>query len=123
MTHDGVSGQAQLAVASLARGKIDDHRSRLHALDGVLADEQRCRPSRNERGGDDDVGRFGALGDERLLSLLVVLAHLACVAAGGYAREMSEDNKKRQQALIAERAKAADIVITTALIPGRPAPL
>lgn len=43
--------------------------------------------------------------------------------AGGYAREMSEDYKKRQQALIAERAKAADIVITTALIPGRPAPV
>ena len=43
--------------------------------------------------------------------------------AGGYAREMSEDYKKRQQALIADRAKAADIVITTALIPGRPAPV
>src|SRR5688572_26982367 len=40
-------------------------------------------------------------------------------AAGGYAREMSDDYKKRQSALIAERAKAADIVITTALIPGR----
>jgi NAD(P) transhydrogenase subunit alpha len=43
--------------------------------------------------------------------------------AGGYAREMSEDYKRRQSALIAERAKAADIVITTALIPGRPAPV
>ena len=42
--------------------------------------------------------------------------------AGGYAREMSDDYKQRQAALIAERAKAADIVITTALIPGRPAP-
>jgi NAD(P) transhydrogenase subunit alpha len=47
----------------------------------------------------------------------------AQATAGGYAREMSEDYKKRQQALIADRAKAADIVITTALIPGRPAPL
>jgi NAD(P) transhydrogenase subunit alpha len=44
-------------------------------------------------------------------------------SAGGYAREMSEDYKRRQAALIAERAKAADIVITTALIPGRPAPM
>jgi NAD(P) transhydrogenase subunit alpha len=43
--------------------------------------------------------------------------------AGGYAREMSEDYKRRQAALIDERAKAADIVITTALIPGRPAPV
>jgi NAD(P) transhydrogenase subunit alpha len=43
-------------------------------------------------------------------------------SAGGYAREMSADYKQRQSVLIAERAKAADIVITTALIPGRPAP-
>jgi len=43
--------------------------------------------------------------------------------SGGYAREMSEDYKQRQAALIGERAKAADIVITTALIPGRQAPL
>jgi NAD(P) transhydrogenase subunit alpha len=43
--------------------------------------------------------------------------------AGGYAREMSDDYKQRQAALIAERAKAADIVITTALIPGRAAPM
>jgi NAD(P) transhydrogenase subunit alpha len=43
--------------------------------------------------------------------------------AGGYASEMSDDYKQRQAALIAERATAADIVITTALIPGRPAPV
>ena len=43
--------------------------------------------------------------------------------AGGYAREMSEDYRRRQAALIDERARAADIVITTALIPGRPAPV
>jgi NAD(P) transhydrogenase subunit alpha len=43
--------------------------------------------------------------------------------AGGYAREMSDDYKRRQAALIAERAQAADIVITTALVPGRPAPV
>ncbi len=47
----------------------------------------------------------------------------AQASAGGYAREMSDDYKQRQAALIAERAKAADIVITTALIPGRPAPV
>ena len=43
--------------------------------------------------------------------------------AGGYAREMGDEYKKRQAALIAERIKVADIVITTALIPGRPAPV
>ena len=42
---------------------------------------------------------------------------------GGYAREMGEEYRKRQAALIAERIKQADIVITTALIPGRPAPV
>jgi NAD(P) transhydrogenase subunit alpha len=46
----------------------------------------------------------------------------AAETSGGYAREMSEDYKRRQAELIAERARAADIVITTALIPGRPAP-
>lgn len=43
--------------------------------------------------------------------------------AGGYAAEMSEDYKRRQSNLIHERAAAADIIITTALIPGRPAPV
>jgi NAD(P) transhydrogenase subunit alpha len=42
--------------------------------------------------------------------------------AGGYAREMSDDYKRRQAELIAGRVGEADAVITTALIPGRPAP-
>ena len=42
--------------------------------------------------------------------------------AGGYAQEMSEDYRRRQAELIASRVGEADIVITTALIPGRPAP-
>jgi NAD(P) transhydrogenase subunit alpha len=42
--------------------------------------------------------------------------------SGGYAREMSDDYKRRQAELIAERVKEADFIITTALIPGRPAP-
>ncbi|MFN8834165.1 MAG: Re/Si-specific NAD(P)(+) transhydrogenase subunit alpha [Betaproteobacteria bacterium] len=42
---------------------------------------------------------------------------------GGYARDMGEDYKKRQAQLVAERIRQADIVITTALIPGRPAPV
>lgn len=43
--------------------------------------------------------------------------------SGGYAKEMSEDYKKKQQALIHETLKKQDLVITTALIPGKPAPL
>jgi NAD(P) transhydrogenase subunit alpha len=42
---------------------------------------------------------------------------------GGYARPMPESWVKRQSALVAERIKQADIVITTALIPGRAAPV
>ena len=42
--------------------------------------------------------------------------------AGGYAKEMSDDYKRRQAELIAETIKKQDIVICTALIPGRAAP-
>ncbi|GGY98511.1 Re/Si-specific NAD(P)(+) transhydrogenase subunit alpha [Pseudoduganella plicata] len=42
---------------------------------------------------------------------------------GGYARPMPADWMRRQAELVHERAKLADIVITTALIPGRPAPV
>jgi len=42
--------------------------------------------------------------------------------AGGYAKEMSDAYKKKQAALVAEHVKNQDIVVTTALIPGRPAP-
>jgi NAD(P) transhydrogenase subunit alpha len=42
--------------------------------------------------------------------------------AGGYAREMSEDYQRRQREKIAEALRRTDIVITTALIPGRKAP-
>ncbi|GAB3535703.1 Re/Si-specific NAD(P)(+) transhydrogenase subunit alpha [Arthrobacter tecti] len=43
--------------------------------------------------------------------------------AGGYAREMSEDRAARQRELLAPHIAAADVLITTAAIPGRPAPL
>ncbi len=42
--------------------------------------------------------------------------------AGGYAKEMSDAYKEKQAALIAETIRKQDIVICTALIPGRPAP-
>ncbi|MFZ5835542.1 MAG: Re/Si-specific NAD(P)(+) transhydrogenase subunit alpha [Pseudomonadota bacterium] len=43
--------------------------------------------------------------------------------AGGYAREMSEEFKRKQAVLIAETLAKQDIAICTALIPGRPAPV
>ena len=43
--------------------------------------------------------------------------------AGGYAREMSEDRAQRQRDLLLPYVAACDVVITTAAVPGRPAPL
>jgi NAD(P) transhydrogenase subunit alpha len=41
---------------------------------------------------------------------------------GGYARELSAEEQQRQQAALEERLPEFDVVVTTALIPGRPAP-
>jgi len=46
----------------------------------------------------------------------------AAETAGGYAKEMSKEYQAKQAALTAEHIAKQDIVITTALIPGRPAP-
>ncbi len=43
-------------------------------------------------------------------------------AEGGYARELTNEEKQKQQDMLAEAITAADVVITTAQIPGRPAP-
>ena len=53
---------------------------------------------------------------------LAIASPEAEVSATGYAKEMGDDYKQREAALYAEQAKDVDIVITTALIPGRPAP-
>ncbi|MEM1106420.1 MAG: Re/Si-specific NAD(P)(+) transhydrogenase subunit alpha [Pseudomonadota bacterium] len=47
----------------------------------------------------------------------------AAETAGGYAKQMSEDYQAKQSALVAEHIAKQDMVITTALIPGRPAPV
>ncbi|MEH2204459.1 MAG: Re/Si-specific NAD(P)(+) transhydrogenase subunit alpha [Nostoc sp.] len=44
------------------------------------------------------------------------------VAAGGYAKEISEASKQRTQEVVAEHVKNSDVVITTAQVPGRQAP-
>src|SRR6201988_2091339 len=58
-------------------------------------------------------GKFVAVEDEEFK---------AAETAGGYAKEMSKDYQAKQAALVAAHIKTQDIVITTALIPGRPAP-
>ena len=42
--------------------------------------------------------------------------------AGGYAKELSEEDRKQQADMVAQHLKSQDLVITTAQIPGRPAP-
>jgi NAD(P) transhydrogenase subunit alpha len=58
-------------------------------------------------------GKFIAVEDEEFK---------AAETAAGYAKEMSKDYQAKQAALVAEHIKKQDIVVTTALIPGRPAP-
>jgi NAD(P) transhydrogenase subunit alpha len=43
-------------------------------------------------------------------------------AAGGYAKELSDEDKKQQTEMVTQHLKGQDLVITTAQIPGRPAP-
>ena len=59
-------------------------------------------------------GKFVAVEDEEFA---------AAETGGGYAKEMSDAYKAKQAALIAETIKNQDMIITTALIPGKPAPV
>jgi H+-translocating NAD(P) transhydrogenase subunit alpha len=59
-------------------------------------------------------GKFIAVEDEEFK---------AAETSGGYAKEMSTEYRVKQAALVAEHIKLQDIVITTALIPGRKAPV
>jgi len=47
---------------------------------------------------------------------------VAAEGSGGYARELTEEEKRQQQEILAKHIAAADVVITTAAIPGRPSP-
>jgi len=47
---------------------------------------------------------------------------VAAEGSGGYARELTEEEKQQQQDILAKHIAAADAVITTAAIPGRPSP-
>ena len=47
---------------------------------------------------------------------------ISAAGSGGYARELSAEERAAQQAALAEHLKAIDVVVTTAAVPGRPAP-
>jgi H+-translocating NAD(P) transhydrogenase subunit alpha len=61
---------------------------------------------------------------EQVRSLGSLWLDLGIEAAGegGYARELSDEEKARQQQALTDAIKGFDVVITTALVPGRPAP-
>ncbi len=62
--------------------------------------------------------QIGSLGGE----YLAITSPEVEVSTTGYAKEMGEDYKAREAQLYAEQCRDVDIIITTALIPGRPAP-
>ena len=68
-----------------------------------------------------DVRRAAA---EQVLSLgaKFIGAELNAEAAGGYARELTREEKAQEEVMLADALAKADVVITTAQIPGRPAP-
>jgi H+-translocating NAD(P) transhydrogenase subunit alpha len=59
---------------------------------------------------------------ESLGATFLDLGILGEETSGGYARELTEEEQGRQQEALAERIPDYDVVITTALVPGRPAP-
>ena len=81
---------------------------------GAIVDGDR-RAARRPRSRSQSLGaKFVAVEDEEFK---------AAETAGGYAKEMSAEYRAKQAALVAEHIKTQDIVITTALIPGRKAPV
>jgi NAD(P) transhydrogenase subunit alpha len=80
---------------------------------GAIVSATDVRPAAKEQV-ESLGGTFVAVEDEEFK---------AAETSGGYAKEMSAEYKKKQAELIAETIKKQDLVITTALIPGRPAPV
>ncbi len=68
--------------------------------------------------------RAAAAGEVRSLGAEFVELELPTLeGSGGYAKEMSEERARLQRDLLAPHVSAADVLITTAAVPGRPAPL
>jgi NAD(P) transhydrogenase subunit alpha len=68
--------------------------------------------------------RAAAAEEVRSLGAEFVTLELSTLeGSGGYAREMTEDRSRRQRELLAPHVADADVLITTAAVPGRPAPM
>jgi NAD(P) transhydrogenase subunit alpha len=59
---------------------------------------------------------------ESLGAKFVGVVNEDAATAGGYAKELSDEDRKQQAEMVAQHIKGQDLVITTAQIPGRPAP-
>jgi NAD(P) transhydrogenase subunit alpha len=79
---------------------------------GAIVSATDVRPAAKEQV-ESLAGKFIAVEDEEFKQ---------AETAGGYAKEMSDEYKKKQAELVASHMAKQDMVITTALIPGRPAP-
>jgi len=79
---------------------------------GAIVTATDVRPAAKEQV-ESLAGKFIAVEDEEFKQ---------AETSGGYAKEMSDDYKKKQAELVAKHMTKQDMVITTALIPGRPAP-
>jgi len=73
----------------------------------------------NRAASADEVASMGGT----FIHLDLDTAAAAAEGSGGYARELGQDRAQRQRALLAPHVAAADVLITTAAIPGRAAPL
>lgn len=78
---------------------------------GALVEVSDIRPETKEQ-----VQSLGA-------TFIEVKSDDSMVTEGGYVKQVSEEFLKKQQALVAKHAAEADIIITTALIPGKKAPV
>ena len=113
LINDGVTDVLTTVVADLSHLTKDefwtfaDNRAWCHPYN---ADGERCEFK-------DIPNKISELKDDPYRSLSGALRR-----AGGYAKVMSEEFIKAEMALFARQATDVDIIITTALIPGRPAP-
>ena len=80
---------------------------------GAVVTATDVRPGRQGAGAESLGAKFVAVEDDEFKQ---------AETAAGYAKPMSAEYQAKQAALVAEHIKKQDIVITTALIPGRPAP-
>ncbi len=78
---DGFATFGQRAVTTLVDRHVENHRTRLHRLDGVFADQHRCFAAGNQGRGDNDIGLLGALMHQLGLTSHPVGRHLPCITA------------------------------------------